>query len=137
MLKTKRASLFCAIVLALLCAPVHAAPDRSPGMALMFAVVNGDGTLLRSAGAISAELAPAPPDGRYNVVFDRDVSGCVYTATVGSPGSRSSNGGSGLTPGIATASSLSGVPEGVFVEIHDFDGNGVATSFHLMVFCAK
>jgi hypothetical protein len=130
----KRASLFGAIVLALLCSPSHAAPDRSPGMALMFAVVNEDGSLDRGAGVTSTE---SHGNGLYDVVFDRDVSGCVYTVSVGSPTTRSSSGGIGLTPGIATASSLSGVPEGVFVEIHDFDGNGVVTSFHLMVFCAK
>jgi hypothetical protein len=135
MSKMKRAPFFGVIVLALLCSPVHAAPDHSPGMALMFAVVGDDGALLRGAGATSAE--PDILDGEYHVVFDRDVSGCVYTATAGIAGSRSGSGGSSLIPGVATVSSLAGVPEGVFVETYDFAGNRLSLGFHLMVFCAK
>jgi hypothetical protein len=135
--KMKRASLFGATMLALLCAPVHAAPDRSPGMALMFAVVGGDGTLLRGAGVVSAALDNSSGGGMYYVVFDRDVSGCVYTATAGIADTRSGSGGSSLTPGVVTVSSLSGTPDGVFVETYDFVGNHLSLAFHLTVFCAK
>lgn len=135
MSKMKCAPLFGAIALALLCSPGHAAPDHSPGMALMFAVVNSDGSLDRGAGVTSAEQSLI--SGAYNIVFDRDVSGCVYTASVGSPFGRSSSGGVGLIPGVATASLLGSDPKGVFVETYDFAGNRLSTSFHLMVFCAK
>jgi hypothetical protein len=115
-------------------APAFAAPDDALGVALMFAVVNSDGTLDRGSGARSVSQDGA---GKYRVVFDRDVSECVYPATTGIPFSASSSGGSPLSEGVTHVASLAGVPEGVFVTTYDFAGNLASRSFHLMVFCAK
>lgn len=59
-----------------------AGPQGEPGAAAtkLFAAVDSDGTLGKNSGAVSATNTGT---GFYNVVFDRDISGCVYIATVG------------------------------------------------------
>lgn len=116
---------------ALLCvystAPVFAAADNTLGAAWLFAVVNSDGTLARGSGVTSAsQVSP----GAYAVIFDRNVNGCVYTATVGTPVNNE------VARGVADVAVLYD-SYGVFVETHDFAGNLADRPFHLMVFCAK
>ena len=47
-----------------------------------FAVVNAGGQQVRARGTTSAARTA---EGRYQVIFDRDVRGCGYYATVGGP----------------------------------------------------
>jgi hypothetical protein len=57
-----------------------AAVDDKLGFALMSAVVATDGTLGRNSGAASAAKTAG---GTYTVQFDRDVTDCVYAASLG------------------------------------------------------
>lgn len=73
-----------------------------------FAVVSGSGTLIRASRAIrSTRLDP----GRYEVTFDRDVSQCAYTATIGDTGS-----GVVWAPGLVFTSGGHTGPKAVYVE---------------------
>jgi hypothetical protein len=56
--------------------------DKGDAAAVLWASVDDDGTLKRNKGAVSAVREST---GRYQVVFNQDVSGCVYTATLGGP----------------------------------------------------
>ena len=47
-----------------------------------FSVVNAGGQQVRGRGVTSAARTA---EGRYQVVFDADVRGCAYYATVGGP----------------------------------------------------
>ena len=47
-----------------------------------FAVVNAGGQQVRARGTTSAARTS---EGRYQVIFDRDVRGCAYYATLGGP----------------------------------------------------
>jgi hypothetical protein len=72
--------LILALAAALVGAPAstRAAPDQTLGVALMSAVVNQLGTLLRGAGAVSATRNST---GNYRVIFNRQVLGkCTYVA---------------------------------------------------------
>jgi hypothetical protein len=101
---------------------------------MLWAVVEVDGTLVRSSdGVASAELLDgALPNGDYAVVFDRDISGCAYQATVGRPGE---SGGPAI--GFAMVANWNGDPEhGVIVFTKDQNGVGVENrGFHLLVTC--
>jgi len=58
--------------------PVKAAADNTLGMALLGAVVNGDGTLHHGAGVVSTSR---PNKGTYEVTFNRDITACFATAS--------------------------------------------------------
>ena len=47
-----------------------------------FAVVNAGGQQVRARGTTSSARTA---EGRYQVIFDRDVRGCGYYATIGGP----------------------------------------------------
>jgi hypothetical protein len=79
----------------------------------------------------SAKLSATPNDGRYEVIFDRDVTTCAYTATIGLPGSS----GSITTPVTITTASRAGQPNGVFLFVHKTDGTTVDEPFHMQVTC--
>lgn len=101
---------------------------------LLWAVVDGDGTLERSSeGVTSAELLDGVvPSGDYAVVFDRDVSECAFQATVGRPGVNSNP-----NPGYAQVASWADDPtNGVIVFTKDAAGAGTESrGFHLLVTC--
>ena len=67
--------------------------------------------------------------GRYQVIFNRDVRGCVYVATVGDP--------SAAAPGHGTAAvgSLATIVNGVAVRTFNEQGALANRSFHLIVSC--
>lgn len=93
---------------------------------VLWAVVNGaDGTIARSFATTSSARFSA---GNYEVIFDRDVTGCAYVATVGNPGA-------GVTSGYADLAARSGNPNGVFVETRDTAGALADRNFHLQVAC--
>jgi hypothetical protein len=54
------------------------APGRSANT--LFAALAADGTVLKSRGVTSAERSGA---GTYRVLFDTDITACVYVATAG------------------------------------------------------
>jgi len=69
--------------------------------------------------------------GVYEVIFDRDVSACAYTATVGV----TTNGGSVDDPVAITAASRTGNVDGVAIAIRDVNGVARNEPFHLKVTC--
>jgi len=93
------------------------------------AVVSGGGQLVRGRGVTSAARTAA---GRYQVIFNRDVRGCVYVATVGDTSA------AGPPAGTASVRSLPSNVNGVDVRTVDYNTNGdVLTNkpFHLVVSC--
>ncbi len=94
------------------------------------AVVTGAGVLARGRGVSSVVRTGA---GRYQVVFDRDVRGCVYNATVGDV--------SAAGPGTGTASVASNAANANAVNVrtvtYNAGGNPVDENrpFHLLVSC--
>lgn len=97
----------------------------------LFAVVEVNGSLVRGRGVNSTALLGGVPNGRYEVIFDRDISECAYQATVGRPGVNS-----GPPIGFALVANRSGnATNGVAVFVKDQNGAGVERGFHLTVHC--
>jgi hypothetical protein len=93
----------------------------------LFAVLNPDGSRARGFGAVSSQRFAV---GQYEVVFNRDVTGCAYIATIGLSGS------SGASPsGEITVVGRFGNANGVFLTTHDSAGNFADRGFHLAVHC--
>jgi|SRR5208337_1964700 len=93
-----------------------------------FAVVASAGGLVRgSSSAMGA--APTGSPGQYLVIFNKDVSGCAYVATIGDTDSASA------TPGEIWVASLTGNVDGVFVQTTDSTGAASNRPFHLSVSC--
>jgi len=95
------------------------------------AVIEADGTKARGAHVVSSTKLSGANGGTYQVLFDRTVSGCAYTATVGV----STNGGSITTPVTITTATRAGNANGVFVFIHQTNGSTIDEPFHLNVSC--
>jgi len=92
----------------------------------LFALVAGDGQLVRGRGVATAARVSV---GSYTVSFDRDVNSCVYIAIVGG------RGGVPPEPRFITTD-LGGSMKTVIVEAWSIDARSHAdTSFHLMVRC--
>ncbi len=92
----------------------------------LYATVAADGTLL--AGSRVVSVTPFPP-GEYDVIFDRDVSGCAYTATIGEPFAEPA--------GLIDTANFGG-SDTVTVFTQDPDGAPPALAdraFHLVVTC--
>src|SRR5262245_7067095 len=90
-----------------------------------FAVVNAGGQQIRARGTTSAARTA---QGRYQVIFDRDVRGCAYYATVGGP--------SAAAPpdnGQITVSGLGSNVNGVDIRTTGANGNNADKPFHLLV----
>jgi hypothetical protein len=90
------------------------------------AVVSPSGTAVRVRNVL---LTARFGEGQYDVVFDRDVTGCVYVATIGDEGT----GGPGT--GQIAVGSTPGNPGGVRVRTRSSDGTAQDRSFHLIVSC--
>ena len=90
------------------------------------AVIADTGAAVRSRGVASSAQTGT---GQYQVVFDRDVRQCVYSATLGDESA--SGPGTGQ---IAVTSAASNV-NGVRVVTRDSTGAAVNRSFHLVVSC--
>jgi CTP:molybdopterin cytidylyltransferase MocA len=67
----------------------------------------------------------------HQVIFDRTVSGCAYSANVGT----TTQGGSINTPVAITTATRAGSPNGVFIFIHQTNGSTIDEPFHLVVTC--
>ena len=91
----------------------------------LYAVVGGDGRFESGAQVAStARLAL----GTYQVVFNTDVSGCAYIASLGT--------GHGASPaGSLTTASRSGVPNGVYVKTFNSSGVDTDETFNVQVYC--
>jgi hypothetical protein len=92
-----------------------------------FAVVNAGGQQVRARGTTSAARTA---EGRYQVIFDRDVRACAYWATIGGP--------TAAAPpdnGQITVSSLGSNINGVDIRTTGANGNDANKPFHLLVLC--
>jgi hypothetical protein len=97
------------------------------------AVAGADGSLARGNRAVSAQRLGT---GRYDVRFDRDVTGCAYTATVGGIGAQPVA-GSGLVFTAGGHGTGTGTGRGVYVETKNLGGGLSDFPFHLSVDCGK
>jgi hypothetical protein len=93
-----------------------------------FAVVNDQGQQVRARGTTSAARTAV---GRYQVVFDRDVRGCAYYATIGDASAAAPPQNSQIS-----VSSLGSNVNGVSIRTEN-GGNGAEADrpFHLLVLC--
>lgn len=101
-------------------------PKAVPNTGLLYAVVNANSTLVRGNGAVSATRLA---DGNIRVNFNRPVSTCAQSASIGravAPGS--------VDRGFITANTIS-TPNSVLVVTRDRNGVLVNTDFHLLLMC--
>lgn len=109
----------------------------------IWAVVNADGTLARGSHVTSTgrpadifSTGTAGPTivattGTYEVVFDRDVTGCAFSATIGTATSMDP-----VDPGEIWAAPRFLNANGVYVATTDSSGVTAADRpFHLALFC--
>jgi hypothetical protein len=92
-----------------------------------FSVVNAGGQQVRGRGTTSAARTA---EGRYQVIFDADVRGCGYYATIGGP--------TAAAPpdnGQITLSGLASNINGVDIRTTGAGGNDANKPFHLVVLC--
>jgi hypothetical protein len=94
--------------------------DKGDPATRLWVVVTANGTPVRGSGAISSAKTAT---GRYEVVFNRDVTACSDQATMS------------ISPGEVVAQPLSGVPSGVFVATYTSAGSAADKAFQLAVFC--
>jgi len=105
--------------------PFHLA--AACGAAPLRAVLKSDGTL---AGGRDVAATSRISTGSYEVIFDRDVSRCAYTATVGRPSP-----GFTTHPLTITTAGRMGNPNGVFVFIHQTAGAVADHAFSVVTRC--
>jgi len=94
-----------------------------------WAVVDTNGNLIRGFGANAAMKVGL---GFYRVIFNRNVTRCAYTATIGLPGSVGNP-----PPGEISVVGLNGNPNGVFVATYTSTGANADRPFHLAVHCRR
>ena len=100
-------------------------PAGAPATAL-WAAVNDTGTLVRNKGVASSQRNAT---GQYQVIFNQDVTGCIYQVTPGGPTV-------GLSFAEVTAGQLPAVAAGVQVLTANASAAAlVNSSFFLAVFC--
>ncbi|MGH3993917.1 MAG: hypothetical protein ACRDSN_15835, partial [Pseudonocardiaceae bacterium] len=88
------------------------------------AVLNSGGQLVRGRGVTAVDRILGAGTGRYAVIFNRDVRGCFYSATVADVST------SGPPTGQVTAASLPTNANGVFVRTQSEGGTPAARPFH-------
>lgn len=105
--------------------PFHLAVDC--GGTKLFATIRVDGTKARGANVVSASKLSGPGGGTYEVIFNRTVAGCAYTAAISI----------GLTtiPVTITTATRAGNSNGVFIFIHKTDGSTFDDPFNLALAC--
>ena len=91
-----------------------------------FAVVTAVGTLARGRGVTSATRTA---EGRYQVIFDRDVRPCAYLVSVGDAGA------AGPPQGEAASTALASNVNGVAIRTESSNGAATDRPFHLIVSC--
>jgi hypothetical protein len=90
------------------------------------AVVTTAGLLARGRGVSSATRTAV---GRYQVIFDRDVRGCAYIASIGDAG------GAAPAAGLVETAALGSNVNGVSLRTQNSAGNPSDRPFHLIVSC--
>jgi hypothetical protein len=90
------------------------------------AVISNVGATVRSRGTTSSSQTGT---GDYEVIFDRDVRGCVYSATLGDESAAGPGNGQISVTSVATN------VNGVRVRTRDSAGELANRSFHLIVSC--
>jgi hypothetical protein len=105
--------------------PLHVATYC--GTKKLYAVVDSAGNLARGPRVVSSAHLGT---GSYEVIFNRKVKNCAFTATLGTTGA-----GSIPAPGLITVAGRAGNFNGVFVRIVDRTGASLDSSFHLAVTC--
>jgi hypothetical protein len=95
-----------------------------------FAVVDSTGNLVRGSSSVVSASADGSP-GNYQVIFNKDVSGRAYVATLGETDSVGA-----VTPGEISVSGLLDNDDGVFIQTANSAGTITASSFHLSVSCS-
>jgi hypothetical protein len=96
--------------------------------ARVFAAINADGTKLRGkAVASTAHLST----GTYDIRFNRNISTCAWTATVGIGSFGGSTG-----PAIVTATGRAGTNNGLFVNTYNTAGTLTDEAFLVVVVCS-
>ncbi len=102
---------------------------ENKGPTMLSAVVNSKGKLIRGCYAVSADRIA---EGRYEVIFSRDVRKGTYVATIGSPKH------SGVSaPGEVTVVGRVSSNNGVFITTSRSDGSYKDLGFHLIVHCPE
>ena len=97
-----------------------------------WAVVNAAGVVQRFSSGAGAVTAEHVATGQYEVIFNRDVSGCAYEATIGDAGTSVPAQGQISVSGDADTDSN----HDVFVQTFDPSGLIATDSpFHLTVSC--
>ena len=124
-------ALICALTMMFPILGADAAPDNTLGMALMSATVDGGDppSLVRGAGVVSVHRTEA---GRYVVGFNRDLSNCTCTASVG---------GNHVSFAFTTSSATANCPNTgntlATVYLRTLANAATDVPFHLIVFCPK
>jgi hypothetical protein len=90
------------------------------------AVVTSAGLLARGRGVSSATRTA---EGRYQVIFDRDVRACAYMASIGDAG------GAAPATGAVETSQLASNVNGVALRTQNSNGTPNDRPFHLIVSC--
>jgi hypothetical protein len=90
------------------------------------AVVTTAGLLARGRGVSSASRTG---EGRYQVIFDRDVRACAYDASIGDAG------GAAPAAGLVETAQLASNVNGVSLRTQNSDGAPADRPFHLIVSC--
>lgn len=91
-----------------------------------FAVIGQNGQVIRASAGVTAGLTAAQ---NVEVLFDRDIRGCAYTATIGGKTTDVPE------PGFITVSQRGGKPNGVFVAMRNSNLSKAVLPFHLTVTC--
>lgn len=103
-------------------------PSANRAMNLMSATVESDGTLV-TGQSLSAVSSLRHTTGEYKVFFNRNVSGCTYVATPGTPGvGMVSFAGDAIVTSTAETN-------GVAVVTYTGEGNPIDRSFMVAVIC--
>lgn len=94
----------------------------------LFATISSNGTLRNGSGVTGSSRLGL---GRYEVVFDQDVTAC---ALIGTPGSVTASGSEPPHRSLSTAP-RSGNANAVSVITRDANGIELDSAFHLAIFC--
>jgi hypothetical protein len=105
--------------------PAGPAGPAGAAATALWASVDTTGTLVRNKGAASSLKIGT---GQYQVVFNQDVTPCVYSATLGGPTTNTSN-------GQVSAAQRVAIPQGLLVVTRDSTGALADRGFFVQVFC--
>ena len=121
-----------AVFIALGGGAVAAIQSKSAKSHPRWAVVNAQGDLVRGKGAVSAKQLFTPGvSGSYQVTFNRRITDCGFSATIGRVNSADRD----PDPGEIGVAYRNGNARSVYVKTRDSDGFGADRSFHLSVLC--